>query len=245
MKRVIVLLAASLLGTGCYSRSSGLGDISFFWAFADGFNRSSGNFGDNNGCGVAGVDSVDIMIDAQTFTSNCTGPNAAGIRLQDFTPGSYAFTAAGFRGNEQVFAVTSTAVAIGGANNDVDVLLQALNPQSFVVFYDINGAPPTGCNFSGLVFRLVDVASGRIVSTTEGPGGPGQQTPVACDPVSFGFTIPNLPLGTYRFDYLAAVSSPNNSQPLFQVCARTVAHGGFPDLENLAGVGPSNPSCLF
>jgi hypothetical protein len=239
MKRATVLLAASLLGTACYSRS-GPGDLTFFWAFADGFNRSSGNVGDNNGCGVAGVDSVDIAIDGKTYTNNCTGPNAAGITLLDFVPGSYAFSATGFRGNEQVFAATGTAVAVSGANSSVDVVLQALNPQSFVVFYSVNGLGQ--CNFFGLVYRLVDSA-GRIVSTTEVvPGQSAQQSPIACDPVSLRFTIPNLPFGTYRFDYLVAVSS--TQQPLSQVCSKTVAHGGFPDLENLKDVSAQNPSCL-
>jgi hypothetical protein len=241
MKRATLLLATALLGTStaCSSRSSSPGDLTLFWSFQDGFGRTSGQPGDNNGCGFAGVDSVDVTIDGSTQTFTCTGPNAAGITLQTFAPGSYPFTAVGFRSNEQVFTGSGTATVVRGVNTETDVVLQALNPQGFVVFYSINGIAQ--CNFVGLVgivYRLVD-SVGRIVSTTEAvPGDATRQTPIVCDPVN-GFTIPNLPFGTYSFDYLAAVDSINRS--LFQVCTATVAHGGFPDLENLTR---ATTSCL-
>ena len=118
-------------------------------------------------------------------------------------------------------------------------MLDAITPQSLVVFYNIDGVAQ--CNFSGIIYRLVD-GLGRIVSTTETtPGNAANQSPIACDPVTFGFSIPNLPLGTYSFDYLTAANASN--QALSQVCLAPVAHGGFPVIENLTSAA-AQASCL-
>ncbi|MFL5261561.1 MAG: hypothetical protein ACJ79L_04020 [Anaeromyxobacteraceae bacterium] len=239
MKRAILLLATALLGTStaCTSHNNSPGNMTLFWEFQDVFGRAAGQPGDNNGCGVASVDTVDVSVDGQTQNFDCAGPNAAGITLQTFAPGDYSVTLIGRRGSEQVFRADATVRVLAGTDTATDVTLQAINPQSFVVFYNVNGAAQ--CNFFGLVYRLRD-ANGLIVSTTETtPGDANTQSPIPCDPVSFGFTVPNLPLGNYHFDYLAGVNSSN--QALVQVCTKTVAHGGFADIENLT---TATVSCL-
>jgi hypothetical protein len=251
MKRVILFLATALLGTStaCSSRSPpgrppappAPGDITLFWSFQDGVSGSlSGQPGDNNGCGVAGVDSVDVTIDGSTQTFTCTGPNAAGITFGSFAPGNYPFNAVGFRGNEQVFTGSGTAAASSGVNTETAVVHQALNPQSFEVFYSVanfSGTTPTQCVFdgqqvAGIWFRLED-QNGNVVATTEVllPGGGVGQQPVACDPNSFGIITQPLSFGQYRLRYLQAVNGAGVA--IAQVCSFAVSHSGFPPVVTL------------
>jgi hypothetical protein len=236
MKRAILLLATALLGTSaaCTSHRSP-GDLTLFWAFQDASGQSSGQPGDNNGCGVAGVDQIDVTIDRSTQTFPCTGPNAAGITLQTFDPGSYDFTVDGFRGNERVFTGSGVAQVVSNANSATDVVLQPVNPQGFEIFYSVanfSGTTQTTCFFNGqqvagIWYRLED-ANGNVVSTTEValPGGGVGQQPVACDPKSFGILTHPLPLGVYSLRYLQAVNGSNVA--IAQVCSFGVAHTGFP-----------------
>jgi hypothetical protein len=236
MKRAILLLATALLGTStaCTSHRSP-GDLTLFWAFQDASGRSSGQPGDNAGCDVAGVDSVDITIDRSTQTFACTGPNAAGITLQTFDPGSYDFIIDGFRGNERVFTANGVAQVVSNANTATDVVLQPVNPQGLEIFYSVAnfaGTTQTTCFFNGqqvagIWFRLED-ANGTPVATTEVPlagGGVGQQ-PIACDPNSFGFVTQPLPFGVYNLRYLQAVNAAGVA--IAQVCSFGVSHTGFP-----------------
>lgn len=234
MKRATLLLATALLGTStaCTSHRSP-GDLTLFWAFEDASSRSSGQPGDNPGCAVAGVDSVDVTIDRSTQTFPCTGPNAAGITLQTFAPGSYDFSIDGFRGNERVFTANGVAQVVSNANTLTDVVLQAVEPQGLEIFYDnIAGVLQSSCFFNGqqvagIWYRLEDRA-GNVVSTTEVPlagGGVGQQ-PVACDPRSFGFITQPLLFDTYTMRYLQAVNAQNVA--IAQVCSFALAHTGFP-----------------
>lgn len=253
MKRSTLLLAATLLGTACSSHSSSPGDLTFFWAFQDAANQRSGDFGDKNGCGVAGVDTVEITIDQQTSSHDCAGPNAAGVILQTFVPGSYPYSITGLRSNEVVFTGGGTAVVTSGQNNQVDALLSAVTPQSFDIFYNptvsTTGTTPTVCVFngsvvSGIVFRIEDLFGNVVASTEIVSGGVvvGQQL-VACDPNSFGVAIPGLALGAYRLRYLQAVAGqtfPFTS--VAEACALSVSHTGFPIVVPLAA--PTGAPCL-
>lgn len=250
MKRSTLFLAATLLGTACTSHSSAPGDITLFWNFQDAFRGVSGQPGDNAGCGVALVDTLDVTIDGATQTFDCAGPNSAGITLQAFAPGNYPFTIAGFRGNEQVFTGSGTARAVSNARTETDVTLQAVTPQSFDIFYNplvsTAGTTPTQCVFdgrivSGIIFRLEDL-SGSVVATTEIVSGGtvvGHQ-PVRCDPASFGILTGALPLAQYRLRYLQAIDAASVS--IAEACALSVSHGGFPEIVPLAR--PSGAPCL-
>jgi len=236
MKRAILLLATATLGvTGCYSRRDP-GTMTFYWNFQDAQGRVAGNYTTGNtGCDVAGVDTVQVVIDNGTFTATCVGSNGVpGVQLQQFLPGAYPFTVNGLRNGEVVFTISGTANADYNVDSQVAVTLGPVNPQSLVVFYDVNGLVPTQCVFNGipvagLVYRLVD-QFGNIVSTTEINGGL-QQAPIACDPLSFGFSIPSKALATYTFKYLSAVDINGNA--IVQTCSDTVLHGGFPAIVNL------------
>jgi hypothetical protein len=248
MKRAILLLATAALGmTGCYSRRDP-GTMTFYWNFRNAQGVVTGDFTQSTtGCDVAGVDSIDVIIDNGTFQATCVGPNGVpGVQLQQFLPGAYPFTVQGRRGGAQgevVFTVSGTANADYNVDSQVTVTLDALSPQSFVLFYDVNLIAPTNCVFNGqpaagIVYRLEDPTGTSVISTTEVllPNGTTGQQPVACDPVSLGLSIPNVPLGAYRLRYFQAINAAGVS--IAQTCLTPVSHTGFPAIVNLTAPVP-------
>ena len=231
----LLMLSLSWLAGGCTSRHDRT--VTFYWNFRDASSQLAGNFtNDNPGCDLAGVDTVEIAIGGTTYSSPCVSSNGSpGLVAGGLAARSYPFSAQALRNGEVVFSATGVADASGQLDSLVDVTLDALNPQSFVVFYNVAATAGTtsatcvfnGVPISGIIYRLED-GSGNPISTTEivFPGGaPGQQ-PVACDPASFGFVIPDLPLGSYRFRYLSAIRA--DGAAVVQVCGYNVFHGGFP-----------------
>ena len=236
MKRAILLLATATLGmTGCYSRRDP-GTMTFYWNFRSSQGAVAGDLSvANPGCDVAGVDQVEVLIDNGRFTSTCVGSNGVpGVQLQQFLPGAYPFQVNGLRQGEVVFTVSGTANADYNVDSQVPVTLDAVPTQSFVLFYNVNGFTPTQCVFNGrgvagIVYWLED-SLGRLVSTTQ-VAGPSAQQPVACDPLSFGISVPNLPVGAYFLRYFQAIDGAGAT--IVQTCGTGVSHTGFPAIINL------------
>jgi hypothetical protein len=232
MRRAILLLAASLAvaTSGCSSGGTP-GTLTFYWNFVDARNQVAGDYTTRNtGCQDAGVDSIDITIGGTVSTQSCAQSNGSpGVTLFDFPQGSYAYTLDGFRGNEHVFTTSGTANARWNTDVVVDTTLAALSPQSFVVYYSVpnfTGTTQSQCVFdgravAGITYYLED-ANGTLVTTTQITGG---QQPIGCDPTTFGFTLPSLPLGNYTFRYLQAVDAQGLS--IYEACNVPVFHGGF------------------
>ena len=243
MRRATLLLTLTLLAGGCVSHHEDPGTVTFYWNFRDAQGRIAGDYSNaNTGCDIAGVDTVQVTIDGGTYTSPCVSASGApGIQLQNFLPGSYPFTIQALRADEVVFTRTDVIEARFNFDAVGDVTLDPVDPQGFVVYYNVantTGSTPGRCVFNGLpvagiIYRLEDVA-GNPVSTTEvvAPGGGLTQQPVACDTNSFGILIPTLPLGAYRFRYLAAITPANEA--IVQVCSYGVFHGGFPSIVPLS-----------
>ncbi len=232
MRRIATMLlagAAVLAGCGTNHRSTP-GSITFYWNFRNSPGEVAGNFTQaNTGCDVAGVDTIRVIIDGSATDQPCVQPSngVPGATLFDFQRGQYDYRLEGYASGERVFVASGVTSADWNVDTPVDVTLDAVSPQSFVVYYDVRGEVPTQCVVDGVpvagaVFELQD-ARGNLVDTTL--GGDGVQRPVPCNQ-SFGVAFAPLTLGTYYLRYFALVDRTGAS--LVQACGLPVSHDGFP-----------------
>ncbi len=241
MKPTVLLAAALLALSGCYSRSnysSNYGDVTFYWKFVDGGGGVHGNYlPGSTGCGDVVVDSVTVTFQGHTYSAvdaagnaSCVGPNGVpGLTVTNFLAGRYPFTVQGYRGNELVYQDGDTVDVVGGVNTQKDTSLAALSPQSIPLYFTLNGVQSCA-GISGLNYAIAD-SSGAVVDFS--------QNPIPCDAASFGFLAAALPLGNYTLTHLQALS---NGFSAFEVCDQPLSHTGVAhDFNLLPPVGGGCP----
>jgi len=238
MNRAFLLpLAAATVLSGCYVAADpygppvhcgSLGAANFYWRFQDGRGGLHGNFTSANpGCFEAGVDGIDVIVDGVRRQVGCVERDQSGalspaIQIANLVEGTHSWTVEGYRGNEQVFATGGNVFVPCGGSADVDATLQALSPQSMVIYYSFAG--------NG-TFCPAGVASmGYFVYA--GPTLVSSSASFACDPASLGFTTPQaLAFGNYTA-ILEAYDRFGGA--LYTNCGAPLGHDGAAQFVDLA-----------
>jgi len=143
MKRLAVVLAASLLGTGCIvSDDSGLGTVNLYWDFARHAPAQQGGFlfydedlsgtGDQS-CDQSAVESVRVVPPVGGAVDvTCVFGGVQGITFFDMPDGAQPFRVTGYRGGITVFdssvtvsvrsdAVTDAVIDVVGVSAPLDL----------------------------------------------------------------------------------------------------------------------------
>lgn len=246
MNRAFLLpLAAATVLSGCIVAAdphdpynppvcTALGAANFYWRFQDGRGGLHGNFTSTNpGCFDAGVDGIDVIVDGVRRQVNCVERDQSGnlspaIQMANLTEGRHAWTIEAYRGNEQVYATGGTVFVPCGSSADVDATLQALTPQSMVIYYSFAGngssCPPGVASMGYWLYAGTSLVS----SSSSFP----------CDQASLGFTTPQqLPFGNYDA-VLEAYDRFGNA--LYVNCGAALGHDGAAQFVDLA---PSAQLC--
>jgi hypothetical protein len=267
MKRTLLVLAILALGGGCHSSCDTPGTITYYWQFVGSDGHVVGNFDvdgsttpvPNSSCfvnGVPFVDNIQITVDGTFEEVPCSGPNQVpGARLPGFLSGNHTWTIDGVRGSGANAVVLFTASGTTPAHtcNDTPVFvpLQAVSPADLVVYYDVNGKPPTGCQIGGVpithvAYEIRNPANQIVDSSCAARTPPvtgacqSEKTASVCDPNSLGFVSTSvLPLGNYLMNYLELWQGTGlQVSPLAQICASDngaqFVHNGFPVFLNLS-----------
>jgi hypothetical protein len=244
MNRAFLLLGATAtMLSGCFVATDStppfcgaLGAANFYWQFQDGAGALHGNFTSANpGCFEAGVDGVDILVDGQRHQSGCVARDQSGalspaIQIANLTEGAHSYELQGYRGNELVFSRSGTVVVPCGLDATVDVTLQALNPQSMVIYYSFAGNG-TFCpaNVASMSYWLYPSGSSTAVA---------QGLNFACDPASRGFTVSDSlsrPLPLVFASYAAILEAYDSlGRALYVNCNAPLSHDGAIQLVDLA-----------
>lgn len=228
MKRLALVLAASVLGTGCYVSSdytapgpSGTLDIS--WSFVRTLNDATSSQV-TYGCSQAGIDTVVVDTAAGGLALSCADAAGDGGAVM-LPPGTYDVTLTAYRGGSGGVALYSgTIPGVTVFLNQVTSRTASLNAyfdqfQINANFQDLAGtiSYPT-CASAGvdtISFHLVDYAGTSVyasgpVPCTDPPGITFDSTnPVDLD----AYTIRVVAYGaTYSFD---SAVSPSCTSPVF------------------------------
>lgn len=255
MNRILLVpLALALASAGCNSRSCDATDLTFFWRFAGapiaGQQRIAGSFtAADNGCAAAGIDAqgIDVFIGGERFAFDCGDQNGnvgvPGVTFAGTLRGSYDWRIDAYRGGQLAFSQSGTVDARSCGPVAVDADLQAVTPQPMVVYYDVNGQPPTGCFYTvpiaNVPFELRNganqIVDASCVARNAQTGDCTTEGTNACDAASLGFVTRSLPLGVYTMSFLELWDAAGN--PLATACNRQVVHDGLPTTVDLAASG--------
>ena len=239
MTRAFLLpVAAATALSGCFvsDRHHNLcdGAANFYWQFQDGRGVVHGNFTSaNSGCFDAGVDGIDVVVDGARHQVGCVNPDQTGarspaIQIAGLGEGTHSWTVEGFRGNEQVFATGGSAFVPCGADTTVDATLQALNPQSMVIYYSFAGSS-SFCPAAVASMGYFLYSGATLVASS---------TSFACDPASLGFTVSDAasrPLPLFFGSYTAIVEAYDRfGAALYTNCNAPLQHDGAVQFVDLA-----------
>jgi len=233
MNRAFLLpLAAATVLSGCYVAADpydpgpppfcgSLGAANFYWRFQDGGGGLHGNFTSaDSGCFEAGVDGIDVIVDGVRRQVNCVERDQSGglspaIQIANLVEGRHSWTVEAYRGNEQVYATGGTVFVPCGASTDVDATLQALSPQSMVIYYTFGGRQVCPAAVNSMAYWLFLPGNPNPVASLEG---------FACDASTFGLTTSvSLRFGSYDAVFEAYDFTGN---PLWRNCGATLVHDG-------------------
>lgn len=222
-------LATTLAGTGCIVSTNDplpgpSGDLDLAWRFQNYDGQVAGSFtAGDTGCSVAAVTDVDVSVfDANqvrvafvNFPCREAGTGLPRAFVSGLRAGSYSFLATAFRTDAPVFEDGGSFFVDANATTQIDATLGVLSIAPLSVYFTQNGLF-TCAGTPGIRYDRFTSAGIFIETNT-----------VACDPVSFGFTVPaDLPVGfTYQFDLFALNASGSS---LFERCLQNVRHTGFP-----------------
>jgi hypothetical protein len=245
MKRLALVLAAAVLGTGCIITDDdpplGFGDLDVSWRFRNFDGSLAGDYSAANpGCSEAGVTEVDLSlwrgstrVAFQTFACQETAASLPGAFLQDVREGTYSYELTGYRLDEPVFQDGGTVSILPNHATQVLATLDVLTPQSLTLYYSLNGVL-TNCSTTPSINYALYNQADVLVSGGE----------IDCDPVANGFSVTNLSVGTtYYLEFLQAVDSIGESR--FELCAVNVRHTGFPVFIDLAPAPDASCDFLF
>ena len=194
MKRIALVIAASLLGTGCIvtdnhhsSGGSGIGAVNVYWEFVrtkldqnlstvlyDPFDDPNVAPG-TGACTTSGVDVVRIEgLDAAPIDVDCRFQGVQGVNLPGLAAGTYRATISGWRGQAELYATSVDVVVDGGRTRSQSVQVFGI-PDNFQVAVTLATADGTSaylsCSNAGvteLSYNLLDFA-GTVVATSTVP----------------------------------------------------------------------------
>lgn len=239
MKRLALVLAAAVLGTGCVvTTQDPTGDATFAWNFRDWDGYLAGNFtAGNDGCALAGVTDVDLDISdggGRVFfrTYSCTEAGSGLPRggVVGLSEGVYTYRLTAYRLSSPVFDAVGSVSISASSQAYVEATLDVLSPIPLTLYYTQNGA--YSCAGTPSVYYAVYTNASRstLVSSTT----------IACSSGSYGFSLPqDLAVGSYYVDFMQLLDGGGISQ--YEQCALTVRHAGFPVVLDLSPA-PA-PSC--
>lgn len=229
MKRIALVLAASVLGLGCGSSSNPpppSGTLDMSWSFIRTKSDGSGTKV-TYGCSKAGITSVLVSTAGGAATLSCTDPLGDGGAVA-LAPGTYDVTITAFRGSTALYRQTFTGVDIFlNQTTQISAPLPALSaPLEIDLAFVVGQITYTTCGGAGvtnLSINLVDYAgtsvySNASISCTDPPGITfGVVNPVDLDQ----YTIRVIGTGP-SFEYDSAVL-PGCTSPVFNHFANDVA----------------------
>jgi hypothetical protein len=140
MKRLALVLAAAVLGTGCHSSSPAYTPpptgVDFAWSFVR--VKADGSTASPYGCTTAGVDNVIVSFPGADVQVPCADSAGDGALIVDVSTGTYAVTITGRRGSAALYSgqttvtvvagqVTSTSPQVYGIPDDLDIYAHFLN----------------------------------------------------------------------------------------------------------------------
>lgn len=240
MKRLALVLAATVLGTGCVvTTEEPTGEATFSWRFRDFDGYVAGNWtAGDNGCGTAGITEVDLeLFDGPTrvffHTYACSegGTNLPRGGVVGLREGVHDYRLTGYRLSSPVFEGVGSVSISAAVPADVAATLDVLTPIPLTLYYTQNGT--YSCAGTPSVYYAVytDASRTTLVSSTT----------IACDPGAYGFSLPgDLDAGyTYYLDFMQLLDGGGISQ--FEQCGVPLRHAGFPLIVDLSPA-PA-PSC--
>ena len=226
MKRLALILAAAVLGTGCIFVDDGCNtrDVDVTWS---GFTGPAE--GSNVACGTAGVAYVDVFLDGAQVIGPVSGPvadghfncNDYGATVRGVEGGSYVLTVEGLDGNENIlFRDERTLSASGCGALQVATLPAAADVTLAYQFYDgptlLTGAACAGPQLWLSIFDETANLAGVVLANS----------------AATAFTCGDLPplelaLGTYSLRWMeersagGAVESADCTNRTFSVAGDT------------------------
>ncbi len=232
MKRLALVLAAAVLGTGCVvATEEPTGDATFTWRFQDLDLNLAGNFtAGNTGCGMAGITEVDLEVFAgasrvffHTYPCEEAGTGLPRGSVVGLLEGGYDYRLTGYRFNSAVFEALGGFTAISGSPAYVEATLDVLTPIPLTLYYTQNGT--YSCAGTPSVYYAVYTSSSLAT--------PVSSATIPCDPAAFGFSLPSdLPVGNYWLDFMQLLDGGGFSQ--WEQCSVGLRHGGFPLIVDLS-----------
>jgi hypothetical protein len=184
MKRLAVVLAASLLGTGCIvSDDCNTRTVSIGWPtflLADGTQTAS--------CGAAGVSSVDVFMDGQSVGNfACT---EGGVSVTSVPDGTHVFTVEGLDASS--FIILRDEITLGATCGEQVV---SVRPAEGTVELAYSFTPLNQCaaDPSYLWFSIFDQVAGSVTVRIDENSSTADKTRYTCpDPIVFA-----MPAGTF------------------------------------------------
>lgn len=244
--RTLALTAAlvtALTGTGCIVSSTEpqyFGDADVAWRFQNYDGQVAGNWTQaNTGCGVAAITDVRLtvwdaanrlVVDDYFPCVDATGfPRAY---LADLPVGRYTYAAEAWRGDAPVFYDEYFFDVFANEVTMEDATLPVLAIAPFTVYYTQNGVR-TCVGTPGMRFDLY-TGGGTFLQSTH-------PIPVACDPISTGYTYPLDPVSgldpatgfSYQVDVFALDGLDALAGSVNETCRQLIRHTGFPVTVNL------------
>lgn len=225
MKRLIVLLSASVLGLSC-GRHCDFRDVAVFWRFPN------ANASADLSCADAGVQNVRITIDGSvegTFAcllQDVNGSPVQGILLTDFANRAHQFQIEGLDASGNVIYLdqfTFTPSACG--TNTADRTLTPIGGGMTIRYSFVGGAnctpPQSGLPATYIWFELLGPNSSAVYSTANHSTN---TTAIPCGAGNATIVLQNAPFGDYTLTRMQEVDLfADNTFAIYHFrCAPTV-----------------------
>ncbi len=237
MNRALLLAAAGLVATGCYSSPTyvtPLSDVVVYWNFQrhllDGttvpYDGNVNPGGGSGPCSQSGADFVVVtfpdgsLVDPQTPTISCVFSGVQGVTFAAFQAGSYTFVVTGYRDGvaAPLFTGQNSISVVNGADNRVTVTAPGVQG-NLTTLYDIAGFRYSTCldaDVQRFDFTLRD--GSNTVIATDSAGCNANATPG----VDFGL----VDLDNYFLSVDAVTTSTNPESIVGSICRTAFNHFG-------------------
>jgi hypothetical protein len=213
MKRLALLLAAAVLGTGCYTTNTcDTRDLTLTWSGFDGPAA-----GVNQACGAVGITSVDVFLDGQPVTTvPCTD---YGVIIANVRSGAQLLTVEGIDGSGAIRFRDEASINPSGCGN----FSLGVRPAAGTVNlnYGFQSGSTCASASSFMWFSVLDTIANQTAAVVDSLSPLADKRSFACGPD----VLISLPQGSYQLDFMQeVVESPSL---VFTEAARACVKPGF------------------